>query len=303
MLPKYDNFIHPVLETLKDGEEHSLSEIRDRIRSYFSLTDEDIQEQVKSRTQTKFYNRIQWATTYLKKAELLVRPKSGVCKITEKGKEWLSLGVPITIQYLREHSIPFQEFMVTNHTTEKPSSSKSDVVEEETPEDSIIRNVAILNRDLAEDLLLKIKENTPFFFEQLVLDLLVKMGYGGQFENNAFVTKKTGDEGIDGVITEDKLGLEKICVQAKRYDDSPVGREAIQKFAGALLGQGVKKGIFITTSTFTKGALEFKPFSDVRIVLIDGLQLCNYMIEYNLGVATKDVYEIKRLDSDYFDQK
>ena len=304
MIPIFDKFIHPVLELHKDGKLRSLSEIRKAMQEYFTLTDEDVAEKVKSGTQTKFYNRVQWATTYLKKAGFLDKPKTGYCIITEEGLNVLSKGIIVNSLYLRENSKSFQEFAKSNveNNAQSSNDNKKEIIaseSEETPIETIAKNFQIINQELADELLQAIKNQSAKFFEQLVIDLLVKMGYGGKFEDSAKVTQYTNDEGIDGVIKEDKLGLDKIYVQAKRYTDNSVGREEIQKFVGALAGQGATKGVFITTSTFTKGAREYKALG-AKIVLIDGLELCHYMIEHNLGVSVKEIYEIKKIDSDFF---
>ena len=306
MIPIFDKFIHPVLELQKDGKLRSLKEIREAIQIYFHLTDKDLEEKVKSGTQPKFNNRVQWATTYLKKAGLLDKPQTGYCKITEEGLKVLSEGVIVNNQYLKEHSKAFQEFSKGNSNGNQSLLANSDehfeeeiMQNAETPNEIILKNFQIVNQELADELLQAIKNQSARFFEQLVIDLLVKMGYGGEFENNAIVTQYTNDEGIDGVIKEDKLGLDKIYVQAKKYSETNVGREEIQKFVGALAGQGATKGVFITTSKFTTGARNYKALG-AKIVLIDGLELCHYMIEYNLGVSVKETYEIKKIDTDFF---
>ena len=181
-------------------------------------------------------------------------------------------------------------------------SSKEDPDEEMTPTEQLEKAYHSIVDDLAADLLQKTLEQSPYFFEHLVVDLLVKMGYGGQFDDGAFVTQASHDEGIDGIIKEDKLGLDKIYVQAKRWDTGSIGRKEIQSFVGALSGQGASKGVFITTSSFSKEARTFRPQNNIKIVLIDGIELCRYMIEYNIGVSVKTAYEIKRIDSDYFEE-
>ena len=176
-------------------------------------------------------------------------------------------------------------------------------LEEKTPSEKMSDAYNVISETLADELLIYVKRQSPKFFEKLVIRLLVAMGYGGSFEDAANVTQYSRDEGIDGVIKEDRLGLDKIYVQAKRYDSGVVGRKEIQSFVGALSGKGATKGIFITTSSFTKDALEYLPSSNIKIVLIDGAKLANYMIDYNIGVSVKQVYEIKRIDSDFFNEE
>ena len=304
MIPVFEKIIHPVLVSLKDGQCHKLPEIMKSVQMQLSISDEDALERVKSGAQTKLYNRVQWATTYLAKAGLTFRPKIGVNQITDIGLNCINQGIIVTPKYMSDHSETFKSFAQSLNTTSTDCEVESGLSSEKTstltPLENISANYRIIKQELVEELLEIVKQQSPIFFEHLVVDLLVKMGYGGQFDDNAFVTQFTNDEGIDGVIKEDKLGLDKIYIQAKRYKDNSVGREDIQKFVGALAGQGASKGVFITTSTFTKGALEFKP-QGVKLVLIDGQQLCRYMIEFNLGVSTKEVFEIKRVDSDYFE--
>ena len=300
MIPIFDYFLHPVLESINDGKEHSLSDIKEYVRKSLDIKDEDINETVKSGTQTKFYNRIQWATTYLKKAGFLTRPSAGVNVITPLGKKALASGETINKKYLRNHSSDFKEFIEKIDSNEPIVSVENSISHTEvTPIESIDNNFQLLNQELADELLVTIKNVSPKFFEHLVVDLLVKMGYGGNFDETAIVTQYSSDEGIDGIIKEDKLGLEKICLQAKHYTDTVVGHPEVQKFVGALAGQGTTKGVFITTSTFSKDAKKYKP-DGVKLVLIDGLTLCKYMIEYNLGVSIRSTYEIKRIDTDYF---
>ena len=303
MIPSFDYFIHPVLESIRDGKEHRLSDIKEYVRHSLNIKEEDVFETVKSGKQTKLNNRIQWATTYLKKAGFLTRPSAGVNVITPLGKQALDSGETINKTYLRNHSAEFKEF-AENIDSNEPIENVGKNISNTgvTPVESIDNNFQLLNQELADELLITIKNASPKFFEQLVADLLVKMGYGGNFDDTAIVTQYSSDEGVDGIIKEDKLGLEKICLQAKHYTDTVVGRPEVQKFVGALAGQGTTKGVFITTSTFSKEAIKYKP-DGVKLVLIDGLTLCKYMIEYNLGVSVRSTYEIKRIDTDYFEEE
>jgi restriction system protein len=302
MVPTFDKFLYPVLSLLKDGEIKRLNVLVDGIIKIFDLTEDDIQEKIKSGVESKLHNRVTWATTYLSKAGLIQKPKRAYSQITDEGLKLLSKGITeINPKYLKENYPEFAKFSEGNKGDSIPQKGNiiEDAVTEETPNEAIDRNYKLINRDLADELLKMVKAQPPKFFEELVVDLLVKMGYGGQFENSGIVTRYTKDEGIDGVIKEDKLGLDKIYIQAKRWEDGNVGRKEIQSFVGALTSKNATKGVFITTSKFTKEAREYNA-GTLKIVLIDGLELCNYMIEYNLGVSVKDVYEIKRIDSDYF---
>lgn len=302
MLPTFEKFLHPVLDFLKDGKEHSLSEIRQAIIQHFSLTPEDIQIKTAKGTQSQLYNRVQWSTTYLKKAGFIERPKAGICTITNLGLNALSSGATVNLEYLRSNSHDFLEFSKGNDENSKATNitTNTPIIESiaETPEDAIERNFALVNQNLADELLQKVKSIDPRKFEELVVKLLGKMGYGAQIEYSGTVTQYVKDGGIDGIIREDKLGLDTIYIQAKRWDNVVTVKE-IRSFAGSLDEVGGSKGVFITTSSFTKDALAFSP-KNKRIILIDGLQLCYYMIEYNLGVSTKETFEIKRLDTDFF---
>ena len=303
MLPTFDKFVHPVLELLRDGKEHKLSYLRQEIIKYFNLSDEDIQIRTAKGTQTQLYNRVQWSTTYLKKAGLIAKPRIGVSVITPEGLKVLESGATVTVDFLRSYSKEFKEF--NEGTGEHPESSKQksgavSVVSQfdETPEDAIERNFKLVNQSLAEELLEKVKSMDPQQFEELVVKLLVRMGYGGQIEGCGSVTQYTRDGGIDGIIKEDKLGFDKIFIQAKRWDNN-VGSEEISKFVGSIDRQKGTKGVFITTSSFTKDAYNYDSYSK-KLVLIDGKQLCDYMIEYNLGVSVKETFEIKKIDTDFF---
>jgi restriction system protein len=301
MVPTFDKFLFPVLSILKDGQTHNLRELINLIAQNFNLTKEDTEEKIKSGIDTKLQNRTQWATTYLHKAGLVDKPSRGNNIISQEGLNVLKSGITeITPKYLKENYPAFAAFAKGNKSNSKPAKVDSSEPEEETPTEAIEKNFNLMNNELAGELLTMVKAQSPQFFETLVVDLLVKMGYGGSLEENATVTQFSKDEGIDGVIKEDKLGLDKIYVQAKRWNEGIIGRKEIQSFVGALSGQGASKGVFITTSSFSKEARNFKPSSTIKIVLIDGLELCNYMIDYNIGVSVKNTYEIKRIDSDYF---
>ena len=302
-IPDYQTLMLPVLKSVSDEKEHKIKEITSILSNEFSLTDEELNVLIPSGTQSVFYNRVGWARTYLKKAGLIESESKGSLKITERGKNVLKENpTRIDNKFLKQ----FEEFVEFQNKV----NVKKDKIEIETdytnqtPEELIESAFQNFQKSLAEDLLDKIRNVTPSFFEKLVVSLLVKMGYGGSIKDAGKAVGKTGDEGIDGIIKEDKLGLDVIYIQAKRWkENNIIGRPEIQKFVGALAGQGAKKGIFITTSSFSKEALEYKPMNDTKVIRIDGIELANLMIEYNLGVAPLHSYELKKIDSDYFDDE
>lgn len=301
MVPTFDLYIQPFLDCLKEGEEKNLRMLSEELASFFKLTEDDLAETIANGTQSRHYNRVSWAGTYTLKAGLTRRVKPGCYQITDFGKDFMAKWDNINPALLREHIPAFAEFTKVKPKESTPKEKAAISIEEKTPTDLMNEAFASINDDLVEDLLSKLHNIDPQRFEQIVIDLLVKMGYGGNFEDAAQVTKYKKDDGIDGVIKEDKLGLDKIYVQAKRWAGT-VGKPEIHGFVGALSEQGANKGVFITTSKFSAEARAFKPKSDVKVILIDGEELCHYMIEYGVGVSVKQVYEVKRIDSDYFEE-
>ncbi len=298
MIPNYQSCMLPLLKFASDEKIHTLPEAVAYIASLFNLTEEEKKQMLPSGTQTIIFNRVGWAKTYLKKAGLLEDPKRATFRITKRGIDLLKENPPeINTKYLTR----YEEFVAfQNNKSEKNKNVISEETQSNiTPEESIEFGFQKLKDSVSEDIINKIKECSSNFFEKLVVELLVKMGYGGTLKEAGQVLGKSGDGGIDGIIKEDKLGLDVIYIQAKRWENV-VGRPEIQKFAGALLGQKAKKGIFITTSWFTNEALDFVKNLDSKIVLIDGEMLTDLMIEYNLGVSTYKIYELKRIDNDYF---
>lgn len=298
MIPDYQTCMLPLLKYAADNVEHKFSDAVEYLSNEFALTKEEREELLPSKTQDVITNRIGWARTYLKKAGLLEDTRRGYFKITERGLSVLSENLEkLSTKYLQK----FDEFIAFREKhIEKDISSEIELTTEATPEEMLETGFAKLSENLIDDLLAKIGESSPSFFEHLVVDLLVHMGYGGSFSEAAQVVGKSGDEGIDGIIKEDKLGLDTIYIQAKRWK-GVVGRPEIQKFAGALLGQKASKGVFITTSSFTKEAEEYVSSVDRKVVLIDGTKLATLMIEHNVGISTVRTFEIKRIDSDYFE--
>jgi restriction system protein len=301
-IPDYQSMMLPLLRFMGDGKEHSLRESIDALADKFSLSDEERRHMLPSGQQTTFDNRVGWSRTYMKKAGLLESTRRGYFKITGRGMDVLRQNPPnIDVQFLKRFS-EFLEFQ-TAHRNKIESANGQDVTDEpQTPEEEIEVAYQKVRQGLATELLQTIKTLSPAFFERLVIDLLVKMGYGGTRTDAGEAIGRSGDGGIDGIIKEDRLGLDAVYIQAKRWEGS-VGRPDIQKFAGALQGQRARKGIFITTSTFTQEADEYVSRIDSKIVLIDGVRLAQLMIDYNVGVASTALYELKRVDSDYFTEE
>jgi len=303
MIPNYQVLMLPLLKAVKDQKEYKLNDIVDILANEFKLSEEERKELLPSGQSFLFGNRVGWARTYLKKAGLLDSPKRGYLIITQRGLDVLKQNPKeVNVALLQQ----FSEFLEFQSSKRDDNITENTIVQSEsiqTPEEILENSYQDIRKSLAQELLDKITKLSPTFFERLVVELLVKMGYGGSMKDAGKALGKSGDEGIDGTIKEDKLGLDIIYIQAKRWQPgNVVGRPEIHKFVGALAGQGAKKGIFITTSTFTKDALEFVPRNETKIVLIDGYLLAQLMIDYNLGVATQQVYEIKKIDSDYFEE-
>lgn len=301
MVPKFDSFFTPYLKCLSDGNIHRNKDLIDYAISYFHLTEEDAQERIANQSQTQVYNRVLWAGTYLRKAGLAEKATNGHYKITPEGLKRLNAG-EVTLRTLAEYPSFVAFYGRKPKGQSKPK--KDDIVAEDiekTPIEVLEEAYSQLNNQLASEVLASLMDVSPQKFEQIVVDVLVAMGYGGSLEDAGVVTAYVKDDGIDGVIKEDKLGLDKIYVQAKRWSNC-VGQPEIQKFVGALVGQGAKKGVFITTSYFSKEARQYQPKGDVKVVLIDGQELANYMIEFSVGVSLKQSYFIKRIDTDYFEE-
>ncbi len=299
-IPKYDEMYRVFLECLADMQQHKSKELRDIIAARLSVSDAERQERLPSGQQAIFDNRVGWTRTYLKKAGLITSPQRGIYQLTQQGKQVLDSNPDVIDNSFLEQFESFRQFM---HA--EPKSTKhiaTDSQDGQSPQDTFDLAYQKINHALADDLLTEIMKQSPVFFEKMVVQLLENMGYGGSVENAGLVVGQTGDEGIDGIIREDKLGFSLIYIQAKRWDrTTSIGRPELQKFVGALAGQGANKGLFITTAQFTKEAREYaKKQHTTKVVLVDGESLAKLMIEYNLGVSTEAVYQIKRLDSDFF---
>lgn len=300
-VPKFQDFLYPFLRLLKDGD-MAKADITSALISHFSLTEEDCAIRTRSGSLTQLSDRIGWCVQWLRRAEFIEIVTRATYRITSVGLKYLSTHSNLRQSDLMKYPA-FAAYASSKNISTQTTSPTSDNphISELTPTEQLEQAHETISNDLAADLLSKVMEQTPTFFEHLVVDLLVKMGYGGSNSDAARVTQLTNDEGIDGIIYEDKLGLDKIYLQAKRWTN-PVGRPVIQQFAGALVGQNASKGVFITTSSYSKEARNYVAGLHQKIVLIDGNELAKYMIEYNVGVNTKKVYEVKRIDNDYFEE-
>lgn len=301
-IPGFQVLTLPILQFAEDGREHSTREVMDAVAGQLGLSEEERSELVPSGQQARFDNRITWAVSYLKKAGLLEYTRRGYFRITERGHAVLAeRPEKVDIKFL-ERFPEFIAFRSLRNTRAVAPESVGVVAagEEETPLEAIESAYQKLRNELAADLIQQVMGCSPAFFERLVIDLLLKMGYGGTRRDAGEAIGKSGDGGIDGIIKEDRLGLDVIYIQAKRWQGT-VGRPEIQKFVGALQGQRARKGIFITTSTFTNEALHYVGYIDTKVILIDGDLLANLMIDHGVGVNTTVAYEIKRIDSDYFE--
>ena len=300
-IPDFQTVMRPVLEAIADGNTHSIAQVRQKVSDAFGLTEAERRQLLESGNQAVIDNRVGWARTYLKKAGLVSVPQRGMVQLTERGRAALTNGPErITVPWLKQ----FPEFAAFQNT----KSSKKAVIsadlptsveEEATPDELLASAHSSLMDALADELLRIIQKSTPVFFERLVVDLMIAMGYGGSRKEAGRATQATSDDGIDGTIKEDKLGLDVIYLQAKRWVNT-VHRPEIDKFIGALTRQKARKGVFITTSDFSPGARESIRNLDMKVVLIDGQELAQLMIENNLGVNVKEVYEVKQIDGDYF---
>lgn len=303
MIPKYEEIMLPLLRLLSDLKEHSLQEADDTLSKYFKLTEEEKREQLPSGTQPIFRNRLGWARTYMKKAGLLSSPRRTFFKITDRGIALLKeKPTKITTELLTRYP-EFVEFKSIKRDKTSEGDHNGAFIydkDERTPEEALEYAFQKLRLELAKDVLDVVKHCSSAFFEKFVVDLLIKMGYGGSRKDAGQALGKSGDGGIDGIIKEDKLGLDTIYLQAKKWE-TPVPVKEIRDFTGALASKKAKKGIFITTSSFPQSVYEFVTQVEYKIVLIDGERLANLMIEHNVGLSTTNEYLVKKIDSDYFE--
>jgi restriction system protein len=296
-IPDYQRIMLPLLKLASDKNEHKFREAVVKLATEFSLTEDERRELLPSGIQPIFDNRVGWASTHLKKACLLVSNKRGYFQITERGLGVLSQNPPkIDLKFLKQ----FPEINEFINPSKKVKDKQTEVsIDDQTPEEALEYSYQNIRNTMAQDLITKVKSCPPEFFEKLVVDLLLNMGYGGSRRDAGEAIGRSGDEGIDGIIKEDKLGLETIYIQAKRWENT-VSRPEIQKFAGALQGQQAKKGVFITTSNFSQGANDYASIIDSKVVLIDGERLAQLMIDYDIGVSKIKSYDLKKVDTDYF---
>ena len=300
-IPDFQTVMRPVLQSVGDGESRSLADVRDIVKDAFGLTDEERRVRLPSGHQTVINNRTGWARTYLNKAELLTIPQRGMVQITERGLDVLENGPEhISVAWLKKFP-EFKEFHTQKSGVNVSAIKQPEITEvsNETPDEQLAAAHMSLMESLADEVLETVRSASPSFFEKLVVDLMISMGYGGSRKEAGQATQATNDDGIDGIIKEDKLGLDTIYLQAKRWANT-VHRPEIDKFIGALTRQRARKGVFLTTSDFSVGAREAAAGLDMKVVLLDGRELAQLMIENNLGVNVKEVFEVKQVDTDYF---
>ena len=301
-VPDFQSFMLPLLRFAADGVEHNQREAKDALARHFRITESDLREMLPSGRQTRFDNRIAWANVYLRKAGFLESTRRGHFRITERGRKVLQTNpARIDVKFLMKNGDPeFCQFHRPSKQTENHDDPGIDAAR--TPREIMDAGYQEMRRDLSGELLKRIKSGSPLFFEHLVVELLVAMGYGGSRKDAGEAVGGSGDGGIDGIIKEDRLGLDVIYLQAKRWEGT-VGRQVVQAFAGSLEGHRARKGVLITTSQFSPDALDYVTRIEKKIVLIDGEKLAELMIDYGIGVASDVSYEIKRLDADYFEEE
>jgi len=303
-VPDFQSIMLPLLMFLKDKQEHTNKEIIEHISNHFNLSQADRDERLPSSSSVYLIsNRVGWAETHMKMAGLIESPRRAIYKITNDGIETLHKNISqINLSYLKNFK-KYQEKRDSWNSNSKGSAHEENKeISNYTPDEMVELGYKKIRQELSIELLQMVKDSSPKFFENLVVDLLLKMGYGGSIKDSGSVVGKSNDEGIDGLIKEDKLGLDVIYIQAKKWEAS-IGRPEIQKFVGALQGQRAKKGIFITTSSFNENAYNYVSNIDIKVVLINGEELSNLMIDYNIGVSIKNLFEIKKIDSDYFTEE
>lgn len=305
-VPDYQSLMLPLLRFAGEKkDETSTGEAVEVLAKELNLTDEDLKEMLPSCIQFTFVNRVGWATTYMKKAGLLEATRRGYYRITPRGNELLNKKPKtINVKLLKQYPefLEFQKLKGTRSGDKTVESKEAQDILTTTPSEALETAYENLRDELADELLGKLKNTSPSFFERVVVELLVKMGYGGSRADAGKAIGKSGDGGIDGIIKEDKLGLDVVYIQAKRWDNNPVGRPEVMQFAGALQAQRANKGIFLTTFRFTDEARSYVSQIGSKIVLIDGDQLTTLMIEHDVGVSTVSLYPVKKVDTDYFDE-
>lgn len=301
-VPDFQSVMLPFLETLQDGQERTMREVTDALATRFHLTEEERQEHLPSGPQPLFYNRVAWAKTHLKNAGLIDNTVRGKVSLAEAGRKVL-LQKPATINCRFLKQFPrYLKFIGQSPTSEGDGKDETVLEGTQTPEESLAASYLALRNALADEVLDRVRSCSPAFFERLVVELLVAMGYGGSRTDAGQAVGRSGDGGIDGIIKEDKLGLDVVCIQAKRWEKT-VGRPEVQAFAGSMEGFRARKGVMLTTSAFSKEAQEYVARVERKIVLVDGRQLAQLMIDHDIGVATARAYVVKKLDQDYFEEE
>ena len=305
-IPDFQSVMRPLLESAKDGRDHTVRDTLDSLAKHFSVTDEERRILLPSGRAELFTNRVAWAKTHLRMAGLIENRSRGVFRITNRGLEVLRANPKRIDLRVLQAEPPYAAARVRKRPEDSAEEREKAGVrleqEPRTPEEVIEEAYVSLREILAEELLERLKTASPEFFERVVVELLVKMGYGGTRKDAGQAIGRSGDEGIDGIIKEDRLGLDLIYIQAKRWEQT-VGRPEIQKFAGALQGFRAKKGIFITTSDFSGEAKHYADKIESKIVLLDGQQVAELMIDFSLGVSVVASYEVKRVDGDFFSEE
>ena len=297
-VPKFFEFFEAFLRALQDGDLHTAKEVRIKVAEDMQMSASDMAELLPSGRQTTFGNRVNWARTYLNKAGLIETPLRGRYKITDEGKKALTSGEKIDLKYLEK----YDAFKAFHSATTEGAQEDTEEASNESPMESLDAAFKQVNATLASELMDEIMKLSPTEFEKLIVKLLLQMGYGSGIDDAGMVTQRSNDGGIDGIIKEDQLGFSNIYIQAKQWAvDQTVGKPEIQKFVGALTGQQAQKGLFITTAKFSSGALQYAGnLLGTKVVLVDGGALTRQMIKHNVGVSIEHVYEVKRLDSDFF---
>lgn len=308
-IPEFFNFIRPALELHNAGLPVKLADVEVHCVTLFQITSQEREEMIPSGRCTRLYSRVQWALTYLRQAELIKSVGYGVNQITPAGLQYLPVSPPVIKPIDLKQFPAFVAFQsrsksaTSNALSLMPSETAPEphLPEQATPEEIVAETYGTLRESLAQEVLERVKAMPPAFFERLIVQLMLRLGYGGGASEAGEAIGKSGDGGVDGVISEDKLGLDKIYLQAKRWDTGTVGSKDVQAFVGALSGQGASKGVFITTSAFSKQAKEYvRNTHNFKVSLIEGIELARLMIDYDLGVSLVQRYDVKRIDSDFF---
>ncbi len=301
-IPDYQTLMLPLLRLAGDGQEHRFRDAVETLAAEFGITDEERSEMIPSGTSPVFDNRVGWARSYMKQACLLDSQERGTFYITDRGRKLLAEKPErIDVTLLNRYE-EFRQFRTRRHDNGETEAGRqeTEVITEQTPEEALAAAYSKLRGNLEAEILAQVKAASPAFFERLVIDLLVAMGYGGSRQDAGRAVGRSGDGGIDGIIKEDRLGLDVIYVQAKRWE-GVVGRPEVQKFAGALQGQRATKGVFITTSSFSRDAEDYAKLINSKIILIDGERLAGLMVDHDVGVTAVGEYKLKKIDSDYFE--